>query len=270
MFLKFILILTLISIFFYFIYLSNSNIEISRFEIKIKENLNNFKNFKIVQISDLQNNNFYGKLESLIDKEKPDLIFITGDLIDCYNTNMEVAISLVLNLSKKYKIFYVSGNHEARVKNYLKFEEKLINLGVVVLNNLSFDYEISTQKIKILGLKDPLFTSRKKQGEIVKNSFKNLQIGDFNILLTHRPEHFDIYVNNKIDLVFSGHAHGGQIQIPFTNRGIIAPNQGIFPKFTNGLYEKNKTKMIVSRGLGNSKGRLRFNNPYNLVVVKLI
>lgn len=258
-----------IFIFVFLIYRSNSFIDISRFEIKVEENLKNFDNFKIVQISDLQNNNFNGKLEKIIYEENPNVVFITGDLLDCYNTDEEVALSVVSNLVNKFPIFFVSGNHEARVENYKNFEEKLERLGVIVLNNSSYEYFIEEQKINILGLEDPRFQYFELPSTTVRNEINKFDLRGFNILLSHRPELFEIYVENQINLVFSGHAHGGQIRIPFTKMVLISPDQGFFPKLIDGLYEKRNTKMIVSRGLGNSKKRLRFNNPYNLVIVKL-
>ena len=90
----------------------------------------------------------------------------------------------------------------------------------------------------------------------------------YSILLSHRPELFETYVDNNINLVFTGHAHGGQIRIPFIG-GIIAPNQGLFPKYTSGIFTKNETNMIVSRGIGNSLFPFRINNNPELVIVEL-
>ena len=106
--------------------------------------------------------------------------------------------------------------------------------------------------------------------EIVKVELDNTKYnGDkYNILLSHSPELFDTYVEKKIDLILTGHAHGGQIRIPFIG-GIIAPNQGFFPKYTSGVIEKNKTTMVVSRGIGNSIIPLRINNRPELVVITL-
>ena len=101
--------------------------------------------------------------------------------------------------------------------------------------------------------------------EIVKVELDNTK---YNILLSHRPELFDTYVEKKINLILTGHAHGGQIRIPFIG-GIVAPNQGFFPKYTSGVIEKNKTTMVVSRGIGNSIIPLRINNRPELVVITL-
>ncbi|WP_455769208.1 metallophosphoesterase [Marinilactibacillus psychrotolerans] len=90
----------------------------------------------------------------------------------------------------------------------------------------------------------------------------------FKVLLSHRPELFETYAAHGFDLVFSGHAHGGQFRLPFIG-GLIAPNQGLFPEYTAGIYSKKQTRMIVSRGLGNSVIPIRINNRPELVIVTL-
>lgn len=265
----YLLFVILFCIFIYWIYHTNTNIDISYFEIKNDKIPNNFNDFKIVQVSDLQNNNWNGRIEKLIEIENPDAVFITGDFLDCYNTNFEVAKNFIENL-KGFKIFYVNGNHEARIEKYQDFENYLKDKGVVVLNNEVFELYRKDSKVNILGITDPAFTPNKEQNKTAENSIKSLKYDkDFNILLSHRPEHFNIYTKHKINLVFCGHAHGGQIIIPFIKRGLIAPNQKIFPKYTNGIYVKENTTMVVSRGLGNSRFKYRINNKPNMIVVIL-
>jgi predicted MPP superfamily phosphohydrolase len=91
---------------------------------------------------------------------------------------------------------------------------------------------------------------------------------DYTVLLSHRPELFDVYVQNGVDLVLSGHAHGGQFRVPFLG-GLVAPNQGLFPQYDGGVYKSGKTTMIVSRGIGNSAFPFRINNRPELVIVEL-
>jgi predicted MPP superfamily phosphohydrolase len=90
----------------------------------------------------------------------------------------------------------------------------------------------------------------------------------YNILLSHRPEEFDIYANSKYDLVLTGHAHGGQVRIPFIG-GLVAPNQGLFPEYDSGIFTSNNTTMVVSRGIGNSIIKLRVNNRPEIVLIEL-
>ena len=119
----------------------------------------------------------------------------------------------------------------------------------------------------ILGLDDPAFNTFNHSEDYMNEGIIKKELIDINndkrfrILLSHRPELFDLYVDNNIDVAFTGHAHGGQVIIPFIG-GIIAPNQGFWPKYYKGMYTKNNTTMILSRGLGNSVIPQRiFNRP---------
>lgn len=105
---------------------------------------------------------------------------------------------------------------------------------------------------------------------MMENTLNSMNVTDsYCVLLSHRPEAFESYATQDIDLVLSGHAHGGQFRLPFIG-GIVAPNQGFFPKYDSGMFSNNNTTMIVSRGLGNSIISIRFNNRPELVMVELI
>ena len=135
--------------------------------------------------------------------------------------------------------------------------------------------EYKDELITLIGLSDPSFTIKGDMfGEIPAMVDTKLQglledKDDYTILLSHRPELFETYVNCGVDLVFSGHAHGGQFRLPFIG-GLVAPNQGLFPQYDSGLYTKGDTNMIVSRGLGNSIIPIRFNNRPEIVLLKII
>jgi predicted MPP superfamily phosphohydrolase len=121
--------------------------------------------------------------------------------------------------------------------------------------------------IQLIGLADAAFTDVETMIETFYDLSQNTS--DFTIMLAHRPEHIKVYARDNIDLVFSGHAHGGQVRMPFTSQGIIAPGQGFFPKYTEGVYTQNNTNMVVSRGLGPSVCPIRLFNRPELVVVTL-
>ncbi len=231
-----------------------------------------FSNFKIIQISDFHNIKTKKSLIKKIKNEEPNVIFITGDLIDSYNTNIDKAIVLIESLKDIAPIYYVTGNHESRKEEYLELKRKLQELEVIVLNDEITQLRHNEAIIELVGINDPNIDindykdDKTKVNDVLKAL--NLDSDSYKILLSHRPELFDVYSNYNIDLVFSGHAHGGQFVFPLIG-GIYAPNQGLFPKYTNGLYEKNNTSMIVSRGLGNSIIPIRFNNRAELVVVTL-
>ena len=215
-------------------------------------------------------NNLVGKIEEY----QPDAVLLGGDIFDdaLDDTN---ACTVVDKLADKYKIYYVSGNHEwwsNRMQNMFNY---LSAKGVTVLRGNSDVLEIGEDKIVASGIDDPevntydsTYPDWEKQLEQVGESIEQNQ---FNLLLTHRPESAEEYFEYDFDLVLSGHAHGGQFRVPFIMNGIYAPNQGIFPKFAGGIYDFDGKKLIVSRGLARESTRLPrvFNRP-ELVFVNLI
>ena len=275
---KVLLFIVIISIvLFAFFNWQNNSIIISEMVFKNDDIPESFKGYKILQISDLHNKEFGSKQNKIlakIEKIKPDIIVITGDLIDSKNTNIDIAMELINKVVNIAPIYYVSGNHEAWSGSYDYLKSKLENSGVVVLDNQKVQVFNDSDYIDIIGLTDTSFIKSDwlEYGVDVetKNLLNTLTKGsaDFRILLSHRPELFDIYSNSNVNLVFSGHAHGGQFRLPFIG-GLIAPDQGFFPKLTEGIHKSNDTSMIISRGLGNSIIPVRILNRPELVVVTL-
>ncbi|OQR56615.1 metallophosphoesterase [Bacillus sp. CDB3] len=259
-----------------FLYLQNNLISVSEIKITSSKIPSSFKGFKILQLSDLHNKMFGDNQDVLIKKVKsiqPDIITITGDLIDSKSYDAEVSLQVVRELVKEYPVYFVTGNHEKWSGQYNSLETELKKHHVTVLRNEHINIQKDGQEIYLLGIDDPEFTSgNHNEGSIVKNEIakaKNEVNPDgYKVLLSHRPEFLNVYTEEKIDLVLSGHAHGGQVRLPFIG-GLVAPNQGILPKYTAGLYEKQSTSMIVSRGLGNSTIPQRIFNRPEIVVVQL-
>lgn len=221
----------------------------------------------------MHNRDWKGQLIQKLEKEKPDAIFITGDLVDSKKTDIELAMSFIDRALQISPVYYVTGNHEAWIKNYRELEKRLLKSGVVVMDDKSSYIEREGSKIQIVGIKDSDFAKIDKLYDsneltIEKRLERLLDKELFSITLSHRPEIFDKYVHVGADLVLAGHAHGGQYRIPFVG-GVIAPNQGLFPKYTSGVYTKENTSMVVSRGLGNSILRVRINNTPELIIVTL-
>lgn len=234
-----------------------------------------FDNFTIIHVSDLHSKKFgEGQIKILnkIKKENPDIILVTGDLIDRRRYDLETSMLFITGAVEIAPVYYVSGNHEAWSLRYGEIKERLLKSGVYVLDNETSEIVIGEDKIEVLGIKDPAFDTPEGIKDIYLTNFiQNLnsfsQSENFQILLSHRPELFDLYVNEEIDLIFSGHAHGGQFRLPFIG-GLFAPDQGLFPKYTSGKHKINGSTLVVSRGLGNSVFPLRlFNNPE---IVKVI
>ena len=267
------LLLILCGIYFYF---ENTTLEVSTYQIASNKIPNEFNNYKIIQISDFHNNTSSKLTKKIVEKiknQKPNIIVITGDLIDSTKTNVDIAIDMIKEIIEIAPVYYVTGNHEARTNEYDNLKSQMIELGVKILENEAQEIQLNNSTINILGINDPSFNKERDilDSEIVKSNMENIRYNedDFTILLSHRPEVFKIYVEKNIDLVFTGHAHGGQIRLPFIG-GIIAPNQGAFPEYTDGIYREKDTTMVVSRGIGNSIIPFRVNNRPELVIVELI
>jgi len=235
-----------------------------------------FEGYRIVHISDLHNTEIgedNEKLLKMISDLHPDLIAITGDMVDSRRTDMDTALSFAEKAAEIAPCFYVPGNHEARISEYDALRLGLSECGVTVLENERIDLECSGESIALLGISDPSFAADRLDSTADAYVKKCLtQLASENdictILLSHRPELFDTYCECEIDLVLSGHAHGGQIRLPVLG-GVIAPNQGLFPKYDAGLFTRGSTNMIVSRGIGNSLFPLRFNNRPEVILIEL-
>lgn len=235
-----------------------------------------FNNFKIVQISDLHNKQFgkgQSKLNKQIEDQRPDVIVVTGDLIDRRKYDLEISMQFIRGAVEIAPVYYISGNHEAWSGKYPDIIGRLTEEGVHVLDDDFMEIERGGSKIKLYGVSDPDFhTSRYSQGTDTDHMEQLLHdwSGEegFKILLSHRPELFELYSINNMDLIFSGHAHGGQFVIPLLG-GVIAPDQGFFPEYTTGSYTSGKSTMFVSRGLGNSIIPVRIFNRPEIVAVTL-
>lgn len=236
-----------------------------------------FSGFRIAQVSDLHNAEFgknNAELLKQLSESKPDIIVITGDLIDAQHTDVEIALCFARESVKIAPTYYVTGNHEAASSQYDDLKSGLEAAGVIVLEDETVYIEQGGETISLLGLADTDFTIRGDMfGEVpamVSTKLRNLVEDEsrYTILLSHRPELFETYVDGGIDLVFSGHAHGGQFRLPFIG-GLVAPNQGLFPQYDAGLYTDGGTSMVVSRGIGNSIIPFRFNNRPEIVLVEL-
>lgn len=254
----------------------NTHLEVSNFNVDVSF-LDKFDGFRVAHISDFHNESDEYLVNNLVNKikeAKPNIIVITGDFIDSKRTNIDVSINFIKKINDIAPIYYVSGNHENLIdkKSNKKLEDKLIENKVNIINNKVENIIIDNQKINIIGVNDPLSIDdiKDNDSDYVKSVLNDINYDKslYTILLIHRPELFDTYVSENINLVFTGHAHGGQFRFPFSN-GLIAPHQGFFPKYTSGMFTQNNTSMIVSRGIGNSVIPYRIANKPELVIVKL-
>ncbi|MGI5856625.1 MAG: metallophosphoesterase [Candidatus Merdivicinus sp.] len=234
--------------------------------------------FRIAHISDLHNTEF-GKentaLLALLQEAAPALIAVTGDLVDSRHTDLDTAAAFMEAAAEIAPVYYVTGNHEARLESYPALEKRLADAGVTVLRNQMAELEWDGVRFCIAGIDDPDFSHTGgflDESAAAANAVLEEVLGKtrnaYTILLSHRPELLDVYAAQGVDLVLCGHAHGGQIRLPWIG-GLYAPGQGFFPSYTSGLYSSGSTIMTVSRGLGNSLFPFRVNNRPELILLKL-
>lgn len=259
---------------FIIIYFENNSLKKSNYVYKSRKIPKSFDGFKIIQISDLHDKTFgrdNKRLIRIIDDEKPNIIIVTGDIYYYYNGKIENSLNFLENISKKHKVYFVTGNHEYKDKNWDNHKKVIEDYGVKIIDNMVDNIRNNDEEIYIYGLKDPAFYHKSVRYTIFEDELKKMKESmddkKFGILLSHRPDKINIYSRNKVDLVFTGHAHGGQIR--FLDRGILSPAEGFFPKYTSGMHVKDSTTMIISRGLGRTIFTFRLFNRPEVVITRL-
>lgn len=233
-----------------FLYYHNHVYQISRYKISNDIPIS-FNGFKIVHLSDLHDHklsqSFYRKLDFL----NPDIVVITGDIIDSRNFNLMRCKKNIQSIH--YPIYYVTGNHEMASRRMLEILAVLKSVGVIHLKNELVSLRRENDWIDIYG------QSMKNYAKITKKRYT--------ILLSHRSELRDYFKSTGADLILTGHAHGGQVR--FFSKGLYAPNQGWWPQFTSGQHKLGKAIHIINRGIGNSTFKQRMFNRPEIVLIEL-
>jgi len=250
----------------YFLY-ENNHLTVSDYVFESKKVPESFDGFKIVHVSDLHNKSFGKnniKLFELIEAQNPDIIVISGDLVDSRHTDKKVALDFLKVASKIAPTFYTTGNHEGRfpeseMAEFLRDAEKM---GATVLTHDTVTLTIGDEKIYLCGIADGL-RRRKNLKSLMKGTDDVLTL-----LISHRPQYGKLYARCGADLTFSGHAHGGQMRLGKLG-SVISPDQGFFPKYSEGIHYFGTSATVISRGLGNSLIPTRINNPPEVVVCTL-
>ncbi len=271
----------------------NHQLELTGYKYKSDKIPAEFDRFRIVHLSDMHNCVYGKEADDLLIKiknNKPDIIVITGDSFDSRRRQYFDSLDIIKKLPSIAPVYFVTGNHEELCPELKEiFLPQIKECGVKILDCETEEIKRDNASIYLSGICD--FTSfATEMGLLQKALDKNLDCEEleamkdafrekltsfaakktdgFNILLSHRPEMKDAYSSNNFDLVFCGHAHGGQFRIPPIG-AIYSPGQGFLPKYSEGPHLFYNTTMLVSRGLGNSSFPLRINNRPQIIVCEL-
>ena len=247
-----------------YLYFDLHSIAVKRYTIVISKLPIEFQGFTILHLTDLHSKE-YGDAQrhliELINRQQFDVVAITGDLVDKSNPSMEPAIALVKGLQSK-PIFFVPGNHEWWTNYQIK--SPLEDLGVHILENGQFKYNIGNSHILIMGVDDP-YLGRDQLNMALAGVSDSVP----KVLLAHAPNIFSKAVEANVDLVLVGHTHGGQVRLPLVG-AVVAPGQGLFPEIDYGQFTSGSTNMIINGGLGESVLPIRFYNRPEILLVTLI
>ncbi|MBR5808538.1 MAG: metallophosphoesterase [Clostridia bacterium] len=235
-----------------------------------------FSGFKIAHISDLHSRPAKGICE-IIKGACPDIITITGDLLNDDNKSTGEVDALISELLKIAPVYFISGNHDLWRMGYKRIFDKYQELGAVFMDKKTVAIERNGEKIGISGCPDPFSKIPQAITENVQKNLEKLEkIDGFNILLFHRANLFDMVKDAGVDLVLSGHMHGGQVRIPGIG-GVLAPSSSmlsgtrmLFPKYTGGVVTSDDTTMIINRGVSNTLPIPRLGNPPEVGIITLL
>ncbi|HBI93582.1 MAG TPA: hypothetical protein DDY58_14815 [Terrisporobacter glycolicus] len=277
-----ILVMTIYLICVYEVHMSYKKTTTNNYSITTNQ-INNSVN--LVIISDLHDNQLGENNKDLIDQINslsPDIIFVVGDVVNSDSKDSKIVTNLMKQLCENHKVFYSLGNTDM---DYMKtgtsnLVKELDDVGVTVLDNGYKDIDLNGNKIRIGGMYAYAFglngnndVDKNTMEEGVFDFLNDFQDTDnYKIMMAHRPDSF-IFGNASdkwnIDLVVSGHNHGGQVVLPFVG-GLYGGDQGWFPKYDKGLFDLNKIKILITSGLGSGKQKLpRFNNPPEVVNLEI-
>lgn len=250
-----------------FCFWQNNMLTVSEYSYKTDKIGTGLDGFKIVQISDLHNKSFgknQKRLAEKIERLSPDIIVITGDIADSNHTDIPKALEFIEESVKIAPTYYITGNHEYWLEDseLAEITDCIENFGAVYLSNETVNAAKNGEIFTLTGVDDLSLVN-------FSDYCPKLDGSKLNVILAHEPQYIaDYSVHGNVDLVLSGHAHGGQFRLPFVG-GVIAPDQGFFPEYTEGVHKMGNTTMIISRGLGNSVIPLRLFNYPEIVCVTL-
>lgn len=258
---KLIKITCVVVLFICFFWYENHHLTVTTYTYQSEKTDADLNGYRIVQISDLHNAEFghdNRKLLKKISELEPDIIVITGDIVDSNHTDIKTSISFVKQAVLISDVYYVTGNHEYWLTKDEQAElfNGIEQTGAVILNNESINISVGESGFCLIGLDDNSLSNG-----TLDHLISEIDDDKLSVVLAHEPQYLSKYASTGCDLVLTGHAHGGQFILPFVG-AIVAPDQGFFPEYTSGKHQEKETTMYISRGLGNSIIPVRlFNDP---------
>lgn len=248
-----------------------SALGVSQYDIVLPQGMEGLDGYRIVQIADLHSADLEKELEQALEQLQPDLIVMTGDLVNREDGDFTQALSTAALAVRFAPTYFVRGNHEVDNPDYASLRRGLEEAGVTILEDEGVVLEHRGALLNLVGVKDVTAHSgsRVKAIESMEQTARDLFVdGAYHVLLSHRPSLLEAYAACGADLVFSGHAHGGQVRLPLLG-AVFAPDQGLWPQVTAGVHTAGQAQVVVSRGLGNGTPFPRLWNGPELVAVTL-
>ncbi|MGM8364091.1 metallophosphoesterase [Virgibacillus sp. W0181] len=272
-------------IYFYF---QANVLEVSKYTVKSGKIPEAFDGYKVLQLTDLHSKQFGKNSRRLIrkiNKHEPDIIVITGDMMNSTDDNGNVFLTLASELVKNYPVYYIDGNHELIAKvmaergdniYYTNYIKQLEAVGVEIINDKKIELTEQEETIHLRGMDIPLIFYSPSDVEVnidFDKAYIDEKVGEaeedtFEMMLAHYPKYYEAFKEWGADLVLAGHHHGGMIRIPYVG-GVISHEGEFFPNYDAGRFEKERTTMIVGRGLGNYTYNIRAFNRPEIVLITL-
>ncbi len=264
-------------LFFIYGYREHYRYVVEDFEIEVPSDAPFHKPIRLALIADFHSTQTFGpkgnKIVKAIEKLHPDAIVIAGDLTIKGEKKPEISLNFCRELKKIAPVFYSPGNHELRMEDYEAYVARLRRIGLHVLVNETENVEINGNSVYFTGLVLPIsffhrfWNEKKLHVEEIWNLVDEVPLKEedssgkpLRILIAHNPEYFKQYVKWGADVIFSGHIHGGVMQLPVLG-GVISPSFRLFPKYDAGIFRENESTMLITRGLGSHHLKFRFFNP---------
>lgn len=239
---------------------SAEHLQLTEYTVSSDRCPDGFDGFKIIQLSDLHGSDFGDRLVEQVRRQEPDIIALTGDFVTD-SGDLEAVRALVPELVKICDVYFVSGNHEFGSRLADEVRGIMEDAGVRYLGNDAVVLECNGDSIVLAGVEDPLAYADMPSPPELMAELDDKYPDSYKILLGHRNYWMEEYPELPVDLILSGHAHGGLVRLPGVG-GLIGTDRTLFPDYDAGLYENGRYTMIVSRGLGNSVPIPRlFNRP---------